>query len=34
LTERVEVSKGKNIVKIDKRANDKLVRSPGENGGR
>ena len=28
-----EMSKGENIVKMDKRAKDKLVRSPRENGG-
>ena len=28
-----ETSKGENIVKMDKRAKDKLVRSPRENGG-
>jgi hypothetical protein len=28
-----EMSKGENVVKMDKRAKDKLVRSPGENGG-
>ena len=28
-----EMSKGENIVKMDKRAKDKLVRSTGENGG-
>ena len=28
-----EISKGENIVKMDKRAKDKLVRSPRENGG-
>ena len=29
-----EISKGENIVKWKKRTKDKLVRSPGENGGR
>ena len=29
-----EMSKGENIVKLNKRAKDKLVRSPRENGGR
>ena len=28
-----EMSKGENIVKLDNRAKDKLVRSPRENGG-